>query len=244
MAYKKRDKRSGPRYIKKRRRRQTKMQEMTKTVNQLVKASKSSMKLIRKAQYQAGSILVSPYKVYNISNINGAANIFGTGSNDLHANWALWKKCNIQVQLSAEEEDDWVGCTMFIASLKNRMTDANFDSGNGALTLDSGEHYYQSEGMGYLNKDYFNIHYYKQFQFNNMGAAPSGTGNQNTLTHNLSLTLRPNKRIVNGEGDWNALNVPSTPSHNYFIIILNNNLSGDLQYPVIKYHVLNTYTSP
>lgn len=231
-----RRKRGNLRYIRKRRR-NTKKQTLTKTVNALVKASKSTGKVIRLATYTSGLPVSANFNQFPICPIQSADRIFGTGSNDLHSNHSKWIKSHIQLQISAEAEKQWTGLTVFLVSLKNSIPDTKFNGSTGALSLTANQDYYMTQGMTYLNKDNFNIHYYKQFQFN----SDSDTGK---TTFTKSFTLRPNCKIVNPNGDWSALEYPQKPTQNYYVLIFNNNSLVDLESPYYKMNVVNTFISP
>lgn len=233
-----RKRRSGAKYLKRKRRKPTKTQELTKTVNQLVKASKQTMKVSRTATYTTGLPISANFNQFNLNPINSSDLIFGTGSNDLHSNWAIWKKSNVQLQISAESEDEWTGLTVFLVSLKNRIPDSKFSGSTGALSLTANSDYYLTQGMCYLNKDIFNIHYYKQFQFN------KAAGQTDKQTFTRSFTIRPNCKIVNPNGDWHALDYAQKPSHNYYVLIFNNNSLADAENPWYKMNVVNTFVSP
>lgn len=236
MAYYKRSKRTGLKYIRRRKPR-GKMNKIVKTVNQLVKAQKQDNKVIRKALWSSPSTFSSS-DVYQapLTLINSGLDIFGTGSNDQHANYARHIKMNLKLHCDAYTENELIGCSIFVVSLKNRIADSKFipDPANPnrpKLQLTSGADYIQGGGMTYLNKDVFNIHYSKQFNFTNLGATNSSTGVDGTLSFDKTVNVKMNHKIVNSGGDFGNLDYPTTPSHNYFLLAFTDNLATDGESP-------------
>lgn len=164
--------------------------------------------------------------------------IFGTGTNDTHRNQAKHVSLYADICLRAGSEDEGTNITAYIVSPKNGCKDSMFNSATGGLILVDNQDYTVANGQAFVNPASFHIHMRKKILF------PPRTDNADptaTLYRRFHWKMRPNHIIKNERGDFMDLPVPQRPSHNYYLILFNDNSFADAEYPTCEFNCLNTY---
>lgn len=210
-----------------------------KTIRSIVRQElKPSQVVIRKQIFYAAHDLASNFVAYPLSSIYGANNLFGTTVNDLHRNQAKHVKMNLDFTIRSGDEKQGSDLTVYIVSLRDDVKDEIFDSTSGSLQPVLNEDYSIMNGSAYLNPRTFRIHKRYPIMF---PAKNSVVDPRFNLQRRFYWTCSPNKLIRNERGDFNNLAMPHKPSHNYYVIVFNNNSILDGEAPTFEAHCLNTY---
>lgn len=226
---------------KKRRRYSKRRRGLTKrSVKAIVrKAIKPSQNVVRLAHGIAPSNLSQNFGAWHLNPIASSSPIFGSGPNDVHRNQARHISLVLDVAFRAGNEADGSNLTAYIVSLKNDCKDSLFDSKTGTLSLVALEDYEILNGAAFINPRVFTIHKRWSILFPHAGSVT--TSAWDTLFKRRIWKSKPRNYIKNERGDWGDLAFPQKPSHNYFLIVFNDNLVGDLAWPTVEFNVLNTY---
>lgn len=213
--------------------------------------SKKMAQQFEQQHYQYGwsdsALTVGPPTVFPLTQISTWSDVFGTGTNDNHANKAFLQKLNVRCRIDLNNEEESIGFSVFAVSLKDAIGAFSgapvYNTGSGVLTLANGIHYYrQANGYTLLNPKCFNIHYAKTFTLTNNGtslSAPSGQTQFGTDRY-MRMTIPVNKYLISPAGDWKAMICPGDPSKAYFLLIFCDNSSVDLENPVADVDLLAT----
>lgn len=177
------------------------------------------------------------YQGFQLNPIQNSTRIFGTDANDMHANQAKHVRMDVDFVIRRGSEHDGVQLTVYIVSPHNNCRDDLFDSNTGSLSLLSNQDYNITGGIAFVNPQTLKIH--KRWK---IGFPPGAQGEVvYPMEKRKSFTFRPNNLIKNKGGDFSTLRCPYKPTHNYFMLIFNNNSAVDLEFPNIYGSVVNTY---
>lgn len=243
MAYKKRYGRRGRR-VSKRRYRTTK-RGYKRLAKKVAKVTKRIMPLVNRCYMQwAGAVqssLVSDYAALNICQLNNYAYVFGTSTDDFNMRSIRIKSFKICNYVNLSNEEETIGFTYFIVSLKKRGTSLFNVSTGSLLGLTSGTHYAKSSaGMVMLNKEFFRIHAYKKFTLTNWGAQLNTGAAQSQYGADRRWSNKIHCNMVVTSPAGNALGMPSPqdPSQNYYLLMFNDNSGIDAEYPRWDFNIL------
>lgn len=174
---------------------------------------------------------------FQLNPIQNATRIFGTDSNDMHANQAKHVRMDVDFVIRRGSEHDGVQLTVYIVSPHNNCRDDLFDSNTGSLSLIANRDYSITGGIAFVNPQTLKIH--KRWK---IGFPPGAQGEVvYPMEKRKSFSFRPNNLIKNKGGDFSTLRCPYKPTHNYFMLIFNNNSAVDIEFPNIYGSIVNTY---
>lgn len=197
--------------------------------------------------WTGSALTVGPPTVFPLTQISSWGDVFGTSSNDAHANRAFLKKLNVRCRIDLNNEEESIGFSVFAVSLKDAIGSYSaapvYNPGSGVLTLTNGIHFYRnSNGYTLLNPKCFNIHYAKSFTLTNNGTPLTASAAQTQFGTDryMRMAIPVNKMLISPAGDWKALPAPGDPSKAYFLLIFCNNSSADLENPLADVDLLAT----
>lgn len=193
--------------------------------------------------YKNGDLqLQSNYSVLPLSDFSTLLPCFGYTTADYNnSNQAYLKSISMQFTLTSANEEDNINYSMFLVSI-GKNGDTVYDSATGTLaTLTQPLHYLANQSMGMLNKKYFNV---MRTKFGTLGnwstplQQPSASGETITAQTQFYWKIKPRRTIKNPAGNWSLLNASPDPETQYYIIVLNNNSTADLESPVLSYNIV------
>lgn len=188
------------------------------------------------------ALVDQPYTFYNLTNWSNKTPVFATTAVDWNASNKLYhKRMTIDCRLTAGNELDLIGYRVFLVTLKdNANVPARWNSGTGGLALTANLDYVNTSfGKAMLNPRVFSIIKMKDFFTTAQGSASSGNaGNQ--LVKEWKWTIYPKHTVYNPTGNVSSMVTSFDPSKCYYILIFNDNVSGDLQAPLFYSQVYHS----
>lgn len=193
--------------------------------------------------FQNGNLqLTSNYAVLPLSNWGSLTPCFGYTTTDYNnANEAFLKSITMQFRLNSANEEDNISYSMFLVSISKNGSNI-YDQATGTLSaLTQPLHYLSTASMGMLNKKYFKIH---RTKFGNLGnwSTPlqqsSAGGKSLTTLDQFYWKIKPMKTIKNPAGNFASLACSQDPATQYYIIVLNDNSTADLESPILEYNII------
>lgn len=129
-------------------------------------------------------------------------------------------------------EEGEIQFTAFIVSTKDA-------AGSTVITtpLVNNSDYTMTGGMAFLNPKKYKIHWVRRFTLSGGDGADMQTG---TIFKRLYGYIRANKKVEAFDDNWRDLTSSPDPSDNYYLIVLHNNDSADLENPRFSYHTVHT----
>lgn len=220
------------------------LRQLTKAVSKITKIQSRSVNSICLGQ-QGTSNISTPYTAFQINNFVALTPLFGATAGDYNdVNKAFWKSLSIQFKLESWDEEENIQLTAFLVSLQKSASNM-YDSGTGTLAaLTANTHYYNNSGMCMLNKKIFKIHRIKTFTLGNNSAALTTSGApmwSGTSLYQGYWKIKPNAYIRNPSGNFIGLNASLDPTQQYYIIVFNNNATGDLEHPRLTYNMIYNF---
>lgn len=217
---------------------------LVKTVNKLARIQKRQVNSICLGQ-QGTSNISTPYTAFQVNNFNALTPLFGATLGDYNdVNKAYWKSLSIQFKLESWDEEENIQLTAFLVSLQKSASNM-YDSASGILAaLTANTHYYNNSGMCMLNKKIFNIHRVKTFTLGNNSAALTTSGApmwSGTSLYQGYWKIKPSTYIRNPSGNFVGLGASLDPTKQYYIIVFNNNATGDLEHPRLTYNMIYNF---
>lgn len=221
-------------------RRTTAVQQLAKQVLTLKRQFKRDQEYLNYAQTWSDYNLSSGYNALHLNDFSTWARIFGTSANDDTQNGCIWKSTGLDMKFDIGNEPANVNFTVMLLHCKD--TAKGLISAAGVLSLTAGDAYYTQSGLTMVNKKYFNILKIKRFSLGNNGqsAATSTAQTQFGTDRRYYMKFRPNKKIINPNGDWKNLAQSLDPSGNYYLVVFNDNSALDLEYPHITMNAVHT----
>jgi len=223
----------------------TSIMALARTVRGLQRAQKSQHQYLNYTQTASQTNIVQPYFQLNLCDYANFFPIFGADADDDNNQKVVHQSFGLDMYISLENlinnEESTITFTMFLVSLKDNIGSA-FNSSTGALSLTSGQHYYQQNGLCMLNKKSFNIHKVVRRVLTNHDTTLAQPSAQTQYGTDCRLYVKhsPRSMITNATGDWKVLNSALDPSKQYYWLIFNDNSSLDLESPCISYNVVHT----
>lgn len=214
-----------------------KVASQVKALRKRVNRNTAIQHLYEKAQEL--QICDSPYVFTNCTNWSAKTPVFASNATDWqNSNKIYHKTMKIDCRLTFGNEPDLIGYRAFLVSFKDDMNVPSvWNSGTGGLALTLNQEYTQGPfGLGKLNPKSFVIHRVKTFYTYSGGASPAVVGGNagDKLVHQWSWNIRPRHEIYNPRGNVSSMITSQDPSKCYYIIIMNDNVSADLQAPVFS----------
>jgi len=238
-----------------------------KPTGSIAKLSKEIKKVARKVKNEGAEIqhlqhrgLISTvardYTYLNIMDMTIARPIFGTAGADYNlCNKWQHKYIDFDLLLSYGNETSNVDMTAFVVSLKSDAAGIYNPITGTLATLTEGIEYANvntlpNAGLCYLNPKLFTIHKQKRFAIGNNAAASSGVASGTaggTYVKNVmrwTFKMKVNKELRNPVGNVASLAGSPSPMTQYYIILFNNNISADFEYPDMTYNIVHTVLVP
>lgn len=217
------------------------VKQLRKRVNQ----NTATQHLFEKAQEL--QIVDAPLVYTNLCDWTLKQPVFSTGNTDwVNSNKIYHKSMKIDCQLTFGNEVNLINYRAFLVTIRD---DANvpqlWNSSTGGLAPQLNVDFTQgSFGLGRLNPKTFKIHRVKTFMTYAGDAQPSivGGNSGNKLIHTWSWNIKPGHTIYNPRGNVSAMVTCNDPSKSYYIIIMTDNSSADLQSPAFKCDINHTIT--
>jgi hypothetical protein len=215
-----------------------------KLASQVAKIQRTVKGTTSDVQYQAsfsnpiGNVAGNNCYIYPISQYSAWSRVFGTDADDESNHKALWKRSQMDFQISTNGERNLIDYAFYIVSLTRLGMEELFTPASGGLagplgitTLAAGTHYVNGgggQGMTLLNKKYFNIHVCKRFRTGSTGSLATDT---NDLSKRWYVSLKHNggkgHLLQNPKGDWKAIPSPQLAGQNMYVLCFNNDSTAD-----------------
>lgn len=221
------------------------VQVLAKAVTKLQKQNRVECEYLNYGYGESSIPMVSPFYQIALSRPSTWSAIFGSGTNDAEANRIIHKKFQLEGRISLENltnnEENTVNFTMFLVTLHDEASDI-LNTTNGNLTISNNNHYYQQNGITYLNPKVFKVIKRKRFTLTNFGGSLDIAGAQSQFGADKRFWFKipVNKTIINHTGDWRQLPQVRDPSKSYHLLIFNDNSSLDGENPTMDLSVLHT----
>lgn len=202
--------------------------------------------------FQNGSLnLNSNYSVLSLSNFDAiytnttggaSGQCFGYEQSDWNnSNQAYLKSISMQLTFDSANEEDNINYSAFLVSIA-KNGDTIYDSSSGVLgALSQPVHYLSNNGMAMLNKKFFNIIRTKFGTLGNYGSAftsSAAPGTSLTTLDQIYWKIKPRRTIKNPRGNFHLLKASPDPETQYYLIIVNNNSTADLESPTLNYNIV------
>jgi len=223
----------------------TEMQIMAKEIKKLKTKNKAEHQYQNYLQNESRATVTNPFFALNLCDFSSMAPIFGADGDDdnnykmVHSSFGL--DGHLSLENSYNNEESTIGFTMFLVSLTDDIGDA-FNPSTGALSLSSGQHYFQQNGICMLNKKCFKIHKVMRKILTNyntaLGTAAAQT--QSGTDYRFYIKHSPRSTITNVKGDWKALRSSQDPSKQRYLLIFNDDSTLDGESPAFTYNVVHT----
>lgn len=213
----------------------------------MARITKTIRPMVQRTYYKydnSDALLVAPYKTFNIMKISSWQRTFGTTAElDDGRSFGI-DRVSLENIVTINTEPSDVTFTYFIVKLKKAASQL-FNPLTGELAaLVSDVHYFQPfssiaigrAGGVYLNKEYFYVIKCKKFrtgQFTALGAE----GDAKTY-HRWTDKIKLGITITNPAGAAINMACPQDMFQNYFVIMFNDNLAVDNEYPMWKFNML------
>lgn len=219
----------------------TAVEALAKSVRSIQRKMRGQHQILNFAYGEENKTMSANYEAINLCNFTGLNPVFGTSGNDTYDPSIIHSGFSMDMYFRCNTEPDLIKFTVFLVSLKDCIGNA-FLPNTGQLNLVYNDHYTFVQGQGFLNKKVFNIHRVKRFQLTNNGSALTNSTAQTQFGTDLRLkwSMKCSDRITNPTGDWKSLVTAHDPSKQYFLLILNDNSSLDLESPSITYTRIHT----
>lgn len=227
--------------------------KLAKKVNRIAKAVKEGVETVY-LNANGSNTLSTNFLGINLCDWSTQSPVFDddpTESAYARCNKFTWKSMKLDLIYDCNNEYENVDLTTFIVSVKDEASKI-YDKATGVLTLTSGLDYKRNSatsnsGQVYLNPKVFNIHYVKRSIIGNNSQNPTTAGNSTEMKYirrRIAIKLKVNKICKNPYGDIDLLTCNPDPSKQYYLLVFNNNLATDLQYPLLDWNLLNTIICP
>lgn len=232
---------------------------LTYKVNQLTRRMANTSEVHYCSRSSTGGTIATPYASINLCRydqlfnaVGGNGPLFGSNALDFdHVNKILHHSFTLQYKIDIANEPQNIDYTVVCISLKKKAHGL-YDETTGSLSITDGPHYRLVGGMCMLNKQLFNIHYYKRMTMGNgniaLATAINGVGDQtgNKVVLNGYVKIKPRKYITNPgvigtTGDIDTLTCDLDPTGQYYFLVFNNNISTDLQSPTIDFNEVHKF---
>lgn len=224
-------------------------------VNKIKKELKDTYE-IQHLQYRINKTnLAEPYVAFNLCNYNTMRSIFGTSGGD-YSGCNKWKLLSMDLDLIFDQNSEAadVDFSMYLVTLKKSAV-AYYNSTTGALnTLTAGVDYSDNDsatnnGTATLNPFLFTVHKKARFAIgNNNVAGLAGTGIAGTTyvanRKRFNWHIKINKEMRNPAGNMSTLQASQDPTSQYYLIVFNNNASGDFENPNVEINAINKIKVP
>lgn len=223
----------------------TDIQVLAKAVTKLQKQNKTECEYLDYGYSESDVPLVGPFYQVALSKPSGWSAIFGSGTNDAEANRIIHKKiameCRVSLENLTNNEENTINMTVFLVSIKDDASGV-LNLSTGVLSLFDNVHYYQRNGLTFLNKKVFNIHKVKRFTLTNFGGSLDIAGAQSQFGADKRFYWKVpvNKTIVNAQGDWRSLVQVQDVSKSYHLLFFNDNASLDGENPTMNLTAIHT----
>lgn len=214
--------------------------KLAKSVRALQRVVKRDQEYLNYAQTWSDYNVSSNYTALHLNDFSSWARIFGTSANDDTQNGCIWKSTGLDMKFDTGNEQGNVNFTLMLLHCKD--TAKGLINASGVLSLTAGDAFYTQSGLTMVNKKYFNILKVKRFSLGNHGQteAQATAQTQFGTDRRFYMKLRPNKKIINPNGDWKNLTQSLDPSGNYYLVVFNDNSAVDLEYPHITMNAVHT----
>lgn len=174
-----------------------------------------------------GNVTGDSVTVQNLSKCSDWVRVFGTDADDESSHAFQQQTSNLRWQIVTNGEAARINYTIAVVSLKKNAISELWNAGLGTLnSLTADVHYTRVpsfNGMGvYLNKQYFNIHYYRT----TWTMSTSGYPGEGIPTRQGKISLKP-RMFKNPLGDWKAYGTNPDPSSNMFLLTFCNDSTAD-----------------
>jgi len=219
------------------------------TITKLAKQVNLLKKISYETQYLTRSSLVDlsrDYNAINLMNVAGCTGCFGSTAEDLDGvNKAYWKSCDIDLIVNKGNEPGNVDCTIFLVQLKPEMSTAVDIFGNLALTTQL--HYVRNNattnaGQTLISPKAFNIIKSKRIYIGSNQNDVNTNGEGVYIQKRFRWTMYPKKMVKNPIGNFNAMYRSQDIAQNYYILIFNNNLTLDSEFPTAELTFINGFS--
>lgn len=221
------------------------LRQVVAKVNKLQRIQRSQVNSIMLSQKGVSNIS-TPYTAFQICNFNALTPVFGSVVGDYNdVAKAYWKSLSIQFKLESWDEEENIQLTAFLVSLQPSASN-KYDSATGILAaLSDTNDYRDYNGMTMLNKKVFRVHRMKTFTLGNNTAALTTSGApmwSGTSLYQGYWKIKPRTMIRNPTGNFIGLGASLDPTTQYYILVFNNNATGDLENPRLSYNILYNFT--
>lgn len=229
----------------------TNVVKLQKEINAITKAMKKTYETHHLyGSFTNGGVSL-PYAFVNLSNWNTLAPCYGTVASDYNLlNRFFSKKFELDMYFVYSNEPNNTTMSLYIVSLKKDTNVYNKSTGGLSLTLNA-DYIDNIAFSGYsqalLNPKVFNIHWKKRIILGNNNVAigaPTGTGAGDVKNaYRVYAKVNTKKMITNPEGNVQALTCSQDPTHQYYLLVMNDNIGTDLEYPgynILLHHEIET----
>lgn len=217
----------------------TSVAALARKVNRLVRAKKAATQWLNLRRQEVNTSVAAQHN-FNLCAYNAMTPVFGTGAEDLTDPKAFIHSMLLNIRVSLENtvnnEESTTRFSMFVVSLKDKVSSGVFVNNTGVLTLAQDSHYTVSQGIAYLNKKIFKIHNAKYFTLTNYDTALGTAAGQSQFgtAREFNIRIAPKMTIENPSGNWIAMPSSLDPSKQYYVLLFSDNQTGDLESPTIS----------
>lgn len=200
------------------------------------------------------NLIMRPFYALNLMDFTSMRQIYGTvGSDYSLCNKIQHKKIEFDFLFNCGNEYSNVSMTAYIVSIKKSQN--LYGKTTGVLnTLTSGLEYADNDaapnaGQSFLNPRMWTIHKKKRWESGNNGLATlagSGTGGDLDLktVYRWTGSIKTDQKIENTTGNVASLICLQDPATQYYLLVFNDNIGGDAEYPNFFYNIVHSFIVP
>lgn len=226
--------------------------KLQKQINKIVRRLPRAMDTHYLYGNFGGASITAPYYVQGLNIWQTLAPCFGTSAIDLTEISSLfWKRLEMDLVIYANNEPANLYISAFVVSLKKHTN--LYNRSTGAMNLLNTPNNYVNNAIAgtsqaLLNPNDFNIHWRKRIILGNNGQAipaASGPGSGDVkMYYRTKINIYPNCTVKNPDGNLITLLANADETHQYYLLIFNENSSLDLESPSFALNTLLTIQTP
>lgn len=201
--------------------------QVTRLKRAIVPLTQNKLTYQLSGNFNPGTATGDGFTLIKLSECNLWTRVFGTDADDEQSHCFRQKIGKLKWQLTINGESALVNYTIAVVSLTKIGVTELWNAATGGLNnVNQGQHYLRTSGfngMGvFLNKRYFNIHYYRT----TTTYSSTGYPGEGKPVRNGTINV-PCRDFINPLGDWKVKGYNPAASSNMFLMVFNNDSTLD-----------------
>lgn len=201
--------------------------QVTRIKRAIIPLTQNKLSYQLSGNFNPGTATGDGFTLIKLSECNLWNRVFSTDPDDEQSHVFQQKIGKLKWQIITNGESALINYTIVVVSLTKLGVTELFNASTGGLnTVTQGTHYLRTSGfngMGvFLNKRYFNIHYYR----NTTTYSSSGYPGEGKPVRGGTIRV-PNRNFINPLGDWKVKGYNPAAGSNMYLMVFNNDSTLD-----------------